>query len=142
MSLDLLSRSDDDREPRHAILLSTTVGKGIMSLDALQSVARELVDKLALGDYELLVERCAKSNLTSDDVRKLIRDYGRRFVSPPDDAYKKLDAVQVKGAAVPTWSVRVPLWTEEEGRSDLTLELTIALRPDGPSFELDDLHVL
>jgi hypothetical protein len=80
--------------------------------------------------------------LTSDDLRTVIRDYGRKLVSPPANAYEDLDAVQVKGAGVPTWLVRAPLWTEEEGRSDLTLELTIAVGPVAPSVELDDLHVL
>jgi hypothetical protein len=72
----------------------------------------------------------------------VVRDYGRKLVSPPADAYNNLDAVQVKGAAVPTWSVRAPLWTEEQGRSDLTLELTIAVRLGAPSVELDELRVL
>ena len=73
-----------------------------------------------------------KSRLTGDDLRNVIRNYGRKVVSPPPDAYNKLDAVQVTGATVPTWSVRAPLWTEEEGRSDLTLELTIAVGPGAP----------
>jgi len=100
-----------------------------------------MVDQLARGDYESLVGQFVKSRLTSDDLRTVIREYGRKLVSPPNDAYQNLDAVQVKGAAVPTWSVRAPLWTEE-GRSDLTLELTIAVGPGAPSIELDDLHVL
>jgi len=113
-----------------------------MSLDVVRSTAREMVNQLARGDYESLVGQSVKSRLTSDDLRAVIRDYGRKLVSPPSDAYKNLDAVQVKGAAVPTWSVRAPLWTEEEGRSDLTLELTIAVSPGAPTVELDDLHVL
>ena len=113
-----------------------------MSLDVLRSTVREMMDQLAREDYESAVKRCVKSRLTSDDLRTVIRDYGRKVVPPPLDAYGKLDAVQVRGAAVPTWSVRAPLWTEEEGRSDLTLELTIALGSGAPSIELDDLQVL
>ena len=113
-----------------------------MSFDVLQSTAREMVDLLAHGDYELLVQRCAKSRLTSNDLRSVLRDYGRQLVSPPSDAYQDLDAVQVEGAAVPTWSLRAPLWTEDEGRSDMTLELTVALGPGKPTVELDDLLVL
>jgi hypothetical protein len=119
-----------------------TVDEEIMSLDALQSIVREMVDQLAHGDYESVVQRCAKSRLTSNDLRTVIRHYGRMLVSPPNDAYQNLDAVTVRAAEVPTWSVRAPLWTEEEGRSDLTLELTVALGPDKPNVELDDLHVL
>jgi hypothetical protein len=101
-----------------------------------------MVDRLARGDYESAIRVCIKSRLTSDDLRILIRDYGRKLVSPPAEAYSKLDAIQVKDTSVPTWSVRAPLWTEEEGRSDLTLELTIALVSGVPDIELDDLRVL
>ncbi len=113
-----------------------------MSLDVLRSAARAMADQLARGDYQSPVEQSVKSRLTSDDLRTVVRDYGRKLVSPPGDAYKNLDAIPVKGAAVPTWSVRAPLWTEEEGRSDLTLELTIAVGLGAPSIELDNLHVL
>ncbi len=37
----------------------------------------------------------------------------------------------------------VPLWTEQEGRSDLTLELRVSeLAPDVFNTEVLDLHVL
>jgi hypothetical protein len=101
-----------------------------------------MMGRLAREDYESAVKRCTKSRLTVDDLRAVIRDYGRKVVSPPPDAYKELDAVPVSGATVPTWSVRAPLWTEEEGRSDLTLQLKIAFESGTPSIELDDLEVL
>jgi hypothetical protein len=34
------------------------------------------------------------------------------------------------------------LWTVEEGRSDLSLELTVAESGDGYLIEVDDIHVL
>jgi hypothetical protein len=113
-----------------------------MALNLLKSTARELVALLAHGAYESVIARCANSRLAADDLRTVIRDYGRKLVPPPGDAYDNLDIVPVKGTAGQTWSVRVPLWTEEEGRSDLTLELTVVMNGARPSVELDDLHVL
>ena len=113
-----------------------------MSPDVLSSTAREIVGQLACEDYESVVKLCVKSRLTSDDLRSVIHDYGRKLVLPPAEAYRNLDAVQVRGQATPTWSVRAPLWTLEEGQSDLALELTIAVGPGAPRVELDDLHVL
>ena len=113
-----------------------------MSLDVLRSTTREIASQLAHGDYALVIGRCVKSRLTADDLQAVISDYGRKLVSPPADAYGDLDALQVKGAVVPRWSVRAPLWTEEEGRSDLTLEMTITMDANSPRVELDDLHVL
>jgi len=79
--------------------------------------------------------------MTSTDLSHVIRDYGCAVVEPPAEAIESLDAVEVERAPLPTWSVRLPVWTTE-GRSDLTLELTIAIGPSGPEVELDDLHVL
>jgi len=107
----------------------------------LKSSTRDLIGQLARGDYQSAVGRCAKSRLSVDDLRSAIREYGRTLVMPPAEAYANLDAVQVKSAVFPTWSVRAPLWTAEEGRSDLTLELTITLAAGEPSIELDDLRV-
>ena len=39
--------------------------------------------------------------------------------------------------------VDVPVWSREEGRSDLTLQRALVERPDGGyRVEIDDLHVL
>ena len=113
-----------------------------MPKEILLSTVRTLVEQLAKGDYDRLISGCVQSRLASEDLRQVIQSYGRKLVAPPINAYQQLDAVQIKGADVPSWSVRVPVWTEEEGRSDLTLELTIALSSEGLRVELDDLHVL
>jgi len=54
-----------------------------------------------------------------------------------------VDYVRIANATPAAWSVIVPLFSWEEGRSDLSLELT--LRADGHgdfAVELDSLHVL
>ena len=113
-----------------------------MPNEILLSTVRALVEQLARGQYDLLISRCLETRLTGEDLREVVRGYGRKLVVPPSNAYKELDAVKIEAVAIPTWSVRVPVWTEEEGRSDLTIELSISLTPDGPRVELDDLHVL
>lgn len=107
-----------------------------------ESVVREVVDHLARGEYHEAVESCDASRLTAEEVKQVVLDYGRTLAAPPADAYKELDVVQIIDPSRQAWSVRVPLWTQEEGRSDLTLELTVVLSGDKPSIELDDLHVL
>ena len=103
---------------------------------------RRIVDALSQGEYEGVVASCAHSRLTPEDVAEAIEQYGQRLVSPPAEAYTKLDAVQVTNATEPTWSVRAPLYTVSEGKSDLSLELTIVVSSDGTRTELDDIHVL
>jgi hypothetical protein len=52
------------------------------------------------------------------------------------------DIVQVEGVSPPRYSVRYDLWTKEEGRSDLSIELTIQFEHYGLQVELDNIHVL
>jgi hypothetical protein len=41
-----------------------------------------------------------------------------------------------------TWKVDAPMWTEEGGRSDLTLKLKIIFGPGDPEAIVRDLRVL
>jgi hypothetical protein len=107
----------------------------------IRSIVTDLLVLLADEDYESIMERCGGSRLTGDDLRTAIREYGRKVAAPPAD-YIYFRTYELEARAVPTWSVEADLWTEEEGRSDLTLQLTIAFDPSGPVIEIDDLHVM
>jgi hypothetical protein len=103
--------------------------------------ASKVLQALAGKDYTGALAHCARSRLSAADLQTVIEDYGRSVVLPPKDVHEFVDAVRVVGADKSTWSVRVPLWTLEEGRSDLTLELTIRITESGVLIDLDDLHV-
>lgn len=107
----------------------------------IRSIVIDLLVLLADGDYQSIMERCPGSRLTSDDLQKAIGEYGRKVIAPPAD-YMYFRTYELEARSVPSWSVDADLWTEEEGRSDLTLQLTIAFAPSGPEIEIDDLHVL
>jgi hypothetical protein len=51
-----------------------------------------------------------------------------------------MDVIEIEGGN--KWSVVMPLWSEEEGRSDLSIELTIIKYGNNFVFEIDDLHIL
>lgn len=70
-----------------------------------------------------------------------VRDYGRKFIVPLANAYDDLDAIRVTVARAPTWAVPAPLWTEEEGRSDLEVRLTVTIKDGVTSIELDNVRV-
>lgn len=61
---------------------------------------------------------------------------------PPEGAYENLEKVRVSVEESPTWVIAAPLWTKEEGQSDLTLELTITCGKGEPEVVIDNLHVL
>ena len=109
--------------------------------ERLARIAWDLAGMLARGEYDALVTTCTVSRLPVEALDMVVAEYGHRVVEPPSDAYASLDAVRIAGAGPPTYSIRVPLWTVEEGRSDLELSATVALLADGYRVELDDLRV-
>ncbi len=104
---------------------------------------RSILAQLAAGDYSELEQRCGGIRLSAKDLARAVADYGRHLVAPPRELDLELDVVAIRNADPPAWSVAVPLRTREEGRSDLTLELTIVSAPPSAfRVELDNLHVL
>ena len=115
---------------------------GDSATENLSSIVGDLINQLSRHEFKLVIKRCSKSRLSATDLERVIKEYGRKLISPANDAYEPLDIVRVESATNPTWSLCVPLWTLEEGRSDLTLELTISFTKGLYKIELDDLHVL
>jgi hypothetical protein len=77
------------------------------------------------------------------DLERVVREYGRHLVPLPLAAFQAIDVVSVADSYPQRWSVVIPLWSKEEGPSDLSLELTIEDSPE-PEYrvDIDDLHVL
>ena len=110
---------------------------------ALQVAVQVLVSLLAAGKYDVAAAMTRGDRLSADDLRESIERYGRTLISLPNETLEKLDVVQVGGCQHPTFHVVVDLWTAEEGRSDLTLELELTDRYGGAlETRILDLHVL
>src|SRR3954467_1220592 len=108
-----------------------------------QASVSAITDRLAQGDYEGLYKSARASRLPATDMERVVREYGRHLVSLPVEAFHAIDVVAVSGTSPQRWSVVVPLWTKEEGRSDLSLALTIEeSSASSYAIEIDDLHVL
>ncbi len=106
-------------------------------------MVRDVGARLVHGDLvELEAQFCA-ARLRAGYLAEAIREYPAHFVVPPPGQEPALSVVALRDAEPPAWSVNVPLWSVSEGRSDLTLQLTVAEIPGGGfSVEIDDLHVL
>jgi hypothetical protein len=84
---------------------------------------------LVAQDYEAIERFTAGVRLSADVMRRAVYQYGHTLVMPPDSVLNQLDVIEVTGSLPKTWSVRVDLWTAEEGRSDVSLECTLIDRP-------------
>ena len=81
--------------------------------------------------------------MTGEQVRQAVGEYGQELRMPPEVVYDNLDVNEIEGAIPRAWWVSVDLWTLEEGRSDLTLEIRLS-DTGGELYdvEIDTLHVL
>lgn len=135
---DDLPRRDHTRRPMHGDRDRILTNE---ELEAVVRVVRALVDR----DHDYLREIGAYDPPGADPYT-WTRDYGRwdqvDLVVPPGNP-DTWELSVIRGSD-PEWiSVDVEMWTEQEGRSDLTLELDLRLVPDGPPIPLFRLlHVM
>ena len=107
----------------------------------IQSVVNALIANE--NDLPAVLRAVQTSRLTLAQIRDAVAAYRYRLVLPHLPLEELLDVVEVRGSFPQEWSVNVPLWTKEEGRSDLVLQLTLVdSAGELYSVELDDLHVL
>ena len=110
--------------------------------EKIKLIVKQILSWLAVGDFAKLVELTKGIRMSGDEIKMAIQDYGKTLCVPPEDAFGLMDVVEIRNASIPQFSARMPLWTKEEGRSDLTLELTIKMPNKKAEVELDDIHVL
>jgi hypothetical protein len=104
-------------------------------------VASRIVVALLVGcKYDVLEALTRGSRLSADELRLAVDAYGRTLVDVPDGQWRQDVAPMDEPDS---FHVIVDLWTAEEGRSDLSLELRVHDRYQG-AFEVEvlDLHVL
>lgn len=102
---------------------------------------RRLVEDLAAGRYAELAADGRAGRLTEAELRTAVARYGRTLVPLPADGEALVDVYE-QASPPDTVTLDVPLWTREEGRSDLTLSVTAIKQGETYTVEVDDLHVL
>jgi hypothetical protein len=101
-----------------------------------------IISLLVEGRYSDIEILTKSVRLAACDVKGIVNEYGRRLIMPPEEAFNLMNVVRVRNSGPQKWSITMPLWTEEEGRSDLSIILTLIQSDQGIEVELDDIHVL
>jgi hypothetical protein len=91
---------------------------------AVQAV-RTTVGLLVDMHYDTLERMTRRRRLTAGMMKTAIEQYGRTLVRPPAEAYHGLGGRPVVHNGKSAFTVVFPLWTEEEGRSGLELDLLV-----------------
>jgi hypothetical protein len=111
-------------------------------LDPVQAAIQAVVELLVKKDYETL-ELAAMAPERRVDLSRAVDEYGRTLIAPETSWWPTVTLTPVNEDAGGGLHVAAPLWTAEEGRSDLSLEAR--LTPDDRDryrIEILDLHVL
>jgi hypothetical protein len=109
--------------------------------DALKPTVRRIVQLLVAGEYGQLEALTGGVRLAAAEIAGGVAEYPGRLIEPPEEAYDLMGAVRVIVAKDETWFVTMPLWTAQEGRSDLEVQLTVAFGGGGVAIELHNILV-
>jgi len=97
---------------------------------------------MAAMDWAGVVAMCGSSRVTADELARVIREYGCTPCLPPDNYAEFVTVDQYLDGSEAGFFIVAPLWTVEEGRSDLSVEVTACWRGGQFALHLHDLHVL
>lgn len=111
-------------------------------MSALMTTVRIVVDLLVRQEYDVIEAMTRGHRLSAEDIQRAVEQYGRTLIAPPEDGWNAVEVDRIEPSSVPTFSIDVPLWSREEGRSDLTLSLTLVeFAPGLFETQIDDLRV-
>lgn len=100
----------------------------------------DLVDALVNGNFDKISTENWYGRLNKSDIEARLSEYGNTLVLPPASFVEKIDTYEYKDGS--GLALDVPLWTEEEGMSDLTLSLELIYEETKAKLQMTDLRVL
>ncbi|HVF30821.1 MAG TPA: hypothetical protein VNA22_07620 [Pyrinomonadaceae bacterium] len=108
------------------------------------NTVRKMISLLAEKRYSEIVTWTNGERYPEREIEAVIVDYDVTVVHPPDSFYPpQINALRIDNTSPQEWSVVFPLWTAEEGESDLSVELTCT-EGEGvvcADVDFDSLHV-
>jgi hypothetical protein len=109
----------------------------------IETATRLLIGLLVRGDMDTAAKITRGRRLDAEALKRAVADYGRTLVPPGAGWWDLVDVTPIRDSAPQAYHVAAPLWSIEEGRSDLTLELRLTeVAPEAYDSEILDLHVL
>jgi hypothetical protein len=110
--------------------------------DPVETAIRVIVDLLVRRQFSAVEAITRGVRLPAAEIEAAVTSYGRTFVAPGVGWWQAVTVTPVH-TEPGTFHAAVPLWTVEEGRSDLTLELRLREVSEGVFYpEVLNIHVL
>lgn len=129
-------KSDQRRVPRNGNEVTVRDPSLEYPETKIRGAVRTILHLLAEKQFEALADLTAPGpeHLQAEDIRQTMERYSG-LVRVPDDTELRFDVVEVEGKSPRQFSVDAPIFTVEEGRSDLTARMTVTDKP-GDDFEI------
>lgn len=89
----------------------------------IEETVRHIYSLLLSQKYNDLVIFTNGIRMTSDEIKESIIEYGYQLIPYPEKI--ELDIVEVDDRNPKEWSVIAPIFTAQEGCSDLSIELSV-----------------
>ncbi len=110
----------------------------MMFTDTIISEIKKMNNWLVAGNYKALESYSQKKNMDSEYIREVISDYPFQLIHYPND-----DAIEpyiLEYDEPHAWGVTCPLWTKEEGKSDLVIDFDIEV--DDSNHVIVNLNII
>lgn len=102
-----------------------------------------LVNLLVDKKYSEIADWSKKKRLTEKEIKEAIDEYGQMIIFPPANFLNEIDVIEIATSKSKKWSVVFPLWTTEDGKSDLSVEITVIDSSNQYyDIEVDNIHTL
>jgi hypothetical protein len=111
-----------------------------LNIDSFKKIIKNIVMDLSSKDYKKIELEKTNGRVNIADLENIINEYGKTIIPLPDKAFEIANVYTIEKEK--RIDIYVPLWTKEEGRSDLTLSITCYLKNNKPVIEMNDLEVL
>jgi hypothetical protein len=111
--------------------------------EKIRTCVERVYELLVDGKYADLAMLTGGIRFTAAEIRAAALGYRYALRPWPADQPMYIDTVAVSQSRPRAWSVRADAFTAEEGRSDLSLEMTVVESQSGDLIvQFDNLHVL
>ncbi|MHB1641924.1 DUF7668 domain-containing protein [Acidithiobacillus sp.] len=98
--------------------------------DQIKETVRFIVNALSVGDMQSLVRQKLLNPDEMDGTLEVIHQYNKHMIAIPPEGWALVDVYccsqpgHINGQK-DVYDIDIPLWTEEEGRSDLMLKINV-----------------
>jgi hypothetical protein len=110
-----------------------------LQLEDFKSIISEIIYNISVNDYDAIKANEQNGRVDINDLKRVIVEYDCAIIPLPDQAFSKAEVYPIDNNRL---DVYIPLWTKEEGRSDLTLFLSCSVTNGIRKVEINDLRVL